>query len=172
MLQRNDLQQFGALGHQRPVTLLGPRGPARKNPVLEAQKLLLENPPSEIGSPDRRSEELLQIGFGNAVEFRVAHGLDGDLRRGVADISPGRKERFALAHEPYRNIHAIVAVVSQPDAAAHDIEIGVAFALTNHAFALAEYITLHFAHEPLTVLRGKVVFPAEFFDKCLHALQV
>ena len=67
---------------------------------------------------------------------------------------------------------SVVEIVSQPDAAAHDVEIGIAFALADHTFALPESPSLHPFHEPPALLRGKVVFPAEFFDKSLHALQI
>ena len=102
----------------------------------------------------------------------VAHRLDGDFRNLVAHVTPRRKERLALAGEPDRDIRAVVEIVSQPDAAAHDVEIGIPLALTDDALPLAEHAPFHQPDQPQAVRRGQVVFPAEFLDKRLHALQV
>ena len=172
VLQRHVLQQFGAFLHQRPVALLGPRSAAREHPVFERQELLLEKPPPEIGRSGRSGEKGLQVGFGDAVKFSVAHRLDGDFRNLVAHVAPRRKERLALAGEPDRDIRAVVEIVPQPDAAAHDVETGIPLALTDDALPLAEHAPFHQPDQPQAVRRGQVVFPAEFLDKRLHALQV
>lgn len=45
-------------------------------------------------------------------------------------------------------------------------------ALTDDALPLAEHAPFHQPDQPQAVRRGQVVFPAEFLDKRLHALQV
>ena len=173
MFQRHDLQQFRALGHQRPVTLLGPAGPPRKNPVFKRHKLLLEEPPSEIGRPDRRGEKLLQIGFGDAVQLGVAHRLDGDLRRGIADISPRRKERLALAGEPHRK-HLRRRCNSGPARCrgSRRRNRNCVRPRGPHIRPSGRSVAPSVPRAAGTPQGGRLYFRLNFFDKSLHALQI